>query len=142
MNEQSPKQPAEPYVFVSFDQADASKVREEVAWLKSEGISFWPDEAVASGEAEKGDLKNALDDAAKVLFYVSNASLASDACRREVAMASLRGLEILQVFLEEGGLTEEVQDSHHLGRVFQMDESAAHRSELVRALKEQVLARG
>lgn len=142
MNDQSPKQPAKPYVFVSYDQADASKVREEVSWLQSEGISFWSDEAVASGEAETKDHDNALEDAAKVLFYVSNASLASDACRREVAMASLKGLEILQVFLEEGGLTEEVRHSHHLGRVFQTDGSAAHRSELARALKEQVLARG
>lgn len=73
---------------------------------------------------------------------VSNASLASDDCGREVALASLRGLEILQVFLEEGGLKDEVRDSHHLGRAFQTDASTAHRSELARALKEQVLARG
>ncbi len=138
MNEQSPKQAGEAFVFVSYDRADAAKVREEVEWLRNEGISFRYDEAVATGEGTDKELADALEDAVKVLFFVSDASMASNACRREIAFASLRGLEILQVFLDEGGLTDDIRQDHHLGRVFQTDGNAAHRAELSRALKEPV----
>jgi|TARA_Y100000310_G_scaffold341149_3_gene439363 hypothetical protein len=138
MNEQSANQAEEPYVFVTYDGADATKVQEEIEWLQSDGVSFWSKESVAGEEVKSEELADALENAVKVLFFVSSASMDSDDCRREVAFASLRGLEVLQVFLEEGGLTQEIRDSHHLGRVYQVDGSAAHRSELSRALKEPV----
>ncbi|HJN53067.1 MAG: toll/interleukin-1 receptor domain-containing protein [Pseudomonadales bacterium] len=138
MSEQPPKQSKEPYVFVSYARTDASKVQEEIAWLQSEGIRLWYDESADPGEFQPEDLADALEDAQKVLFYVTDAAMESDVCRREIAFASLRGLEILQVFLDEGGLTDEVRDDHHLGRVFQADASGGHRSELALALKEPV----
>jgi len=138
MNEQSPDQADDPYVFVSYDKSDASKVREEIAWLRSEGINFWYKEGAAYREIPSEDLGEVLNGALKVLFFVSEASMASETCRRDVAFSSLRGLEILQVFLDEGGLTDDIRDNQHLGRVFQSGGNAAHRTELARALKERI----
>ena len=138
MSEQTPDEAREPYVFVTYAQADGPRVQEELAWLKGQGINFAYDETVASGDADPDDFAYALEGAVKLLFFVSDAAMASEECRREIAFGSLKGLEVLQVFLDEGGLTDDIRNDQHLGRAYQVDGDATHRNELAVALKERV----
>ena len=91
----------ESYTYVCYASTDADVVHGEISWLQQQGLKLWYDGSLDRDEIKPESIANAIESAARVLYYVSKASLASDFCRREMEYARLRGAVIVRVILEE-----------------------------------------
>lgn len=74
----------EPYVFVCYAHKDADKVYADLRQVNSQGIHVWYDEGISAGSAWRGEIATAIKGASRFLFYISEMSLASSHCLREV----------------------------------------------------------
>lgn len=106
---------SEPYVFVCYAHKDEAAVYPEIKWLHEQGINVWYDEGVEPGTIWRSEIGEAVENAAHVLFYISNNSLTSDHCSREINYALDQSRNILPVYLEEVDLTADLRMG--LGRV-------------------------
>ena len=106
---------SEPYVFVCYAHKDEAAVYPEIKWLHEQGINVWYDEGVEPGTMWRSEIGEAVENAAHVLFYISNNSLTSDHCSREINYALDQSRNILPVYLEEVDLTADLRMG--LGRV-------------------------
>lgn len=93
------------YVFVCYAHEDSKVVYPEIGWLKENGVNIWYDEGISPGENWRAAIGRSLDNAGRVLFYISPKSLASDHCNREVNLALDEGKEIIPVYLQATELT-------------------------------------
>lgn len=98
----------EPYVFVCYAHLDAAAVYPDIAWLRDQGINIWYDEGISAGAIWRQKLAEAIEGAAKFLYFISSDSLKSDHCNREIYYAVDKGIEIVPVYLEEAQLTPEL----------------------------------
>lgn len=99
----------EPYVFACYAHKDAAVVYADLVELKDNGVNIWYDEGIPAGSAWRGEIAAAITGASKFLFYISEASLKSTHCLREVDYAINHDQEILPVYLEECGLPAELE---------------------------------
>ncbi len=106
---------SEPYVFVCYAHKDEAAVYPEIKWLQEQGINVWYDEGVKPGTIWRSEIGEAVENAAHVLFYISNNSLTSDHCSREINYALDQRRNILPVYLEDVDLTADLRVG--LGRV-------------------------
>jgi pimeloyl-ACP methyl ester carboxylesterase len=97
-----------PYVFVCYAHNDEDVVYPEIAWLREHGINIWYDEGISAGKVWRRELAEVIQGAAKILYYISNASLQSEHCNREVNYALDKGIEIVPVYMDESELTPEL----------------------------------
>jgi tetratricopeptide (TPR) repeat protein len=99
----------EPYVFVCYAHKDSDSVYADLMQIHSNGIHLWYDEGISAGSSWRGDIATAIKGAAKFLFYISETSLASSHCLREVDYALSNDIEILPVYLDDSGLPGELE---------------------------------
>ena len=104
----------DPYVFVCYAHDDEDVVFPEMAWLHEQGINLWYDEGISAGRIWREEIGDAIKGASKVLYYISESSLASEHCDREINYA-LDHTSVLPVYLEEIALTTDLEVG--LGRV-------------------------
>ncbi len=71
-------------------------------------MHLWYDEGISAGSSWRGDIATAIKGAAKFLFYISESSLASSHCLREVDYALSNDIEIIPVYLDDSGLPGEL----------------------------------
>ncbi len=94
---------------------DEGVVFPEMAWLHEQTINLWYDEGISAGRIWREEIGNAIKGASKVLYYISEASLASDHCDREINFALDHHKSVLPVYLEDVALTTDLEVG--LGRV-------------------------
>ena len=97
----------DPYVFVCYAHADED-VYPELRWLQDQGINIWYDEGISAGKVWRAEIAEAIQLAAKFLYYVSQTSLQSEHCNREVHYALDKGIDIVPVYLDGSELTPEL----------------------------------
>ena len=88
-----------PYVFVCYAHDDAEAVYAEIGWLNESGVNVWYDQGVRPGHEWSEELATAIEGCARVIYFVTPNSVASEHCRRELSFAQDEGREIVSVHL-------------------------------------------
>lgn len=99
----------EPFVFVCYAHSDSSAVYSDLVLLNQEGINVWYDEGISAGKSWREEIATAIKGASKLIFYISDASLKSAHCLREVDYALNHEIEIIPVYLDECRLPGELE---------------------------------
>ena len=124
----------EPYVFVCYAHDDAEVVYAELSLARQRGTHIWYDEGISAGHIWRAEIADAIEGAAKVLFYISKASVASDHCRREIHYALDKGLAIVPVYLEQVTLPGDLEMGLSLVQALHRRNDANYLDHLLRAL--------
>jgi tetratricopeptide (TPR) repeat protein len=98
----------EPHVFVCYAHKDSDSVYSDLMQVHAKGIHLWYDEGISAGSSWRGEIATAIKGATKFLFYISESSLASSHCLREVDYALSNDIEIIPVYLDDSGLPGEL----------------------------------
>ena len=77
----------EAYVFVCHAHEDSTIVYPEINWLHEQGVNLWYDEGISAGKNWRAAIGDSLLGASRVLFYISERSLKSIHCNREINLA-------------------------------------------------------
>ncbi len=112
---------SESYVFVSYAHADDARVYPLLEDLRARDFNIWYDEGIEPGESWREELATAIEDATRVIYFVSSRSVNSRNCIKEINFALSRDVPITLVYLEAVTLPSALEFS--LG-----DEQAIHLS--------------
>lgn len=99
----------ESYVFVCYAHKDSDRVYADLTRLNDAGINLWYDEGIAAGSSWRAEIAGAIQGASKLLFFISEASLVSSHCLREVDFAVNHDIEIIPVYLDDSVLPPELE---------------------------------
>lgn len=91
-------------VFVSYSHDDARRVLPVIDRLRAQGLDVWFDEELTPGVDWSEELARTIEACDVCLFFISNASVQSTVCEREVSLAVRRDRQVLPVYLEEASL--------------------------------------
>ncbi len=98
-----------PYVFVCYAHADTATVYPEIAWLNEQGVQVWYDQGIEPGSNWRSTIGDALLGASHVLFFISESSLASAHCNREIHLALDEETNVIPIYLKEVELTSDLK---------------------------------
>lgn len=97
----------EKYIFVSYARRDAERVLPILEKMDRSGFRIWYDVGIAAGSPSYFKvLEDRLSYCDVVMYFVSEASVSSLYCRREIEYAVRREKTILPVYLEETTLRD------------------------------------
>ena len=99
---------SESYVFVCYAHKDSDRVYADLTQLNDAGINLWYDEGIPAGSSWRAEIAGAIQSASRLLFFISEASLVSSNCLREVDFAINHDIEILPVYLDNSALPAEL----------------------------------
>lgn len=90
------------YAFISYSSQQQHRLNQVKEYLTSNGISFWsaPDD-IPIGSKYSEVIKRAIEDAACVLFLLSDRSQNSTYCKLEIALAVKLGKTVIPIQLED-----------------------------------------
>lgn len=90
----------EKFIFISYAHKDSDRVLKILEKLVENGYRIWYDDGIAPGSEWPEDIAQHLDSCAVFMAFVTNNSIASDNCRREVTFALNRRKPFLGILLE------------------------------------------
>ena len=128
----------EPFVFVCYAHEDAAVVYPELAWLHDHGVNVWYDEGISAGRIWREEIGDAIKGASHVLYYISESSLASDHCDREINFALDQRKNLLPVYLEEVALTTDLEVGLSRVQALHRNQDASYQQHLLNALGQTV----
>jgi tetratricopeptide (TPR) repeat protein len=99
----------ESYMFVCYAHSDSKTVYADLIELRDKGINLWYDEGISAGKSWRAEIATAIAGTSKLIFFISEASLHSVHCLREVDYALNHDLEIIPVYLEDVKLSGELE---------------------------------
>ncbi|MFT7652046.1 MAG: tetratricopeptide (TPR) repeat protein [Candidatus Azotimanducaceae bacterium] len=99
----------EPYVFVCYAHEDKAIVYPEIAWLREQGINIWYDEGISAGKVWRAEIARALGGASQILLYISQRSIDSSHCDREINFSLDHEKRIVPVYLELTKLSDDLE---------------------------------
>lgn len=105
MDNVTPYEGSEPYIFLSYAHADSAAVMAVAARLQEVGCRVWYDGGIEVGSEWPEYIAAHLEGAAVMLAFLSNAYVRSDNCRKEMHFAQTRKISTVNIFLEETALT-------------------------------------
>ena len=89
-----------PYVFISYSHRDSERVLEIISALNDRKLRLWYDEGIPAGSDWPKNIELHMRGCAAVLFFLSEAALASPNCYSEISTAVRTGKPVLTVPLE------------------------------------------
>ena len=98
-----------PYVFICWSHRDQDSVYAEMQRLQADGVNVWYDEGIRPDTEWTADIAQAINDCAQFLFFVSNNSVQSKHCRRELHYAMSRNNHVTVVYLEPTELPDQLE---------------------------------
>ena len=90
----------EKYIFISYAHKDSDRVLKILERLTQAGYRIWYDDGIAPGSEWPEDIAQHLNGCAVFMAFVSENSIASANCRREVTFALSRQKDFLGIILE------------------------------------------
>ena len=90
-----------PFIFVSYAHKDSREVFDLIEKLAARGYRIWYDEGIEPGSEWPENIANHLLRAEMVLAMITNDSMDSVNCRREINYAMSKGKPLLSVVLEK-----------------------------------------
>lgn len=124
----------EPYVFVCYAHDDGEIIYPELHWLRQQGTNLWYDEGISAGENWRSAIGNSLLGASHILFYISERSLESDHCNREINLALDEGKAIVPVYLIDIELTTDLKVGLNRVHALHRAQDASYHQHLLNAL--------
>ena len=126
----------ESYAFACYSHQDADSVYADLREMGSHGINLWYDEGISAGSSWRAEIAAAISGAKHFIFFISEKSLKSSHCLREVDYALNHDIEILPIYMEECSLPAELDLV--LGRVQALfrKEDSRYMEHLLEALQE------
>ncbi len=100
-----PYEGEEKYIFVSYCHKDSEKVFPVVERLAKEGYRVWYDEGINPGTEWPEIIAQHLNNCTVCMAFISQSSLESHNCRREINFALLKKKPLISVVLEEVSLS-------------------------------------
>lgn len=91
---------SEKYIFVSYAHRDSERVLHIVEKLMENGYRVWYDEGIVPGSEWPEDIATHLNNCAVCLAFISNNSMESANCRREITFALSKQKPFLGIVLE------------------------------------------
>ncbi len=125
----------EPCIFVCYAHEDSDVVYPEMAWLHEQGLNLWYDEGISAGKNWRAAIGDSLLGASHVLFYISEHSLQSDHCNREINLALDEGKDVIPVYLEDVELTSDLKVGLNRVHALYRDQDASYQQHLLNAFR-------
>lgn len=127
---------ADPYLFVSYSHLDRTQVYREMMWLYEAGFNMWYDEGIHLGSVWRESVANALAESSGCLFFLTQNSVVSDTCIREIHFALEEGLQVYSVRLDDTTLPRQLKFSLSDRQALVRDhyDEASYREQLTHAL--------
>ena len=91
----------EPFIFISYAHKDSAQVLKVLSYLRSRGLRIWYDDGIAPGSELPEYIATHLDKAEAVISFITENSVNSPNCRREITFALSRNKPFVSVFLEK-----------------------------------------
>lgn len=92
---------SEDYIFVSYAHNDRERVFDVLHELEKNGYRFWYDEGIAPGTEWAEDIARHLQDSSAVMAFITETSVNSDNCRREITYALAKNKPVIGIILEK-----------------------------------------
>ena len=89
------------YVFASYCHEDASRVYPCIEHMAREGYRIWFDEGIIPGDEWQETIADRLAGCDVFVAFITENSMASHNCRREINFAVQRGKTIISLFLDD-----------------------------------------
>lgn len=124
----------EPYVFVCYSHADSAVVYPEMRWLQAQGVHLWYDAGISGGAVWRAEIADAIRGAARLVVYLSKASIASTHCLREIDYALDQGVPVLPVYLDDVALPSGLDLSLNRVQALRRAGTSAYQTTLLDAL--------
>ena len=124
----------QPYVFVCYAHEDSALVYPEMVWLREQGTNLWYDEGISAGKNWRGAIGDALLEASHILFYITERSLKSDHCNREMNLALDEGKDVIPIYLEDVELTSDLKVGLNRVQALHRSQDASYQQHLLNAL--------
>ena len=96
----------DPFVFVSYAQADWSEVEQIVIGLKRKMCRIWYDEGLTPGDSWNDDLARHIKECSCFIVFLSATSMSSPYVRSEINYAIAKGRKITPVLLDRSEMPE------------------------------------
>ena len=128
----------EPCIFVCYAHEDSDTVYPEMAWLCEQGLNLWYDEGISAGKNWRAAIGDSLLGASHVLFYISERSLKSDHCNREINLALDESKDVIPIYLEDVELTSDLKVGLSRVHALHRDQDASYQQHLLNALGQSV----
>ena len=125
---------SEPYVFVCHAHVDEAIVYPEMRWLQEQGIKLWYDAGISGGTVWRDESADAIRGATKLLVYLSQASVTSPHCLREIDYALDHGVNVLPVYVDDVKLQSGVDLALSRVQALHRSNTPEYRSQLLAAL--------
>jgi pimeloyl-ACP methyl ester carboxylesterase len=124
----------EPFTFVIYAHADKKIVYPEIQRLSDQGFRLWYDEGIPAGKNWRASTGDYLLGAHRVLFYISQHSLGSDHCNREINLALDEGKQVIPIYLEDVGLTSDLKIGLNRVQALHPEQDVNYQQHLLNAL--------
>ena len=96
-----------PYLFVSYSHKNSEAVLATASRLNQEQFRVWYDEGIPAGNDWPDSVEQHLRRCAKVLFFRSADSLASENCFSEISTAHILGIPVVVIALDDTACSKE-----------------------------------
>ena len=126
----------ESFIFVCYSHEDDESVYADLNELDNHGINLWYDEGISAGSSWRAEIAAAISGAKQFIFFISEKSLKSSHCLREVDYALNHDIEIIPVYLEECSLPPELDLVLNRVHALFRSKDARYLEHLIGALKE------
>ncbi len=91
-------------VFVSYSHSDGERVQQVITALRARGWNIWFDEQLTPGLDWNDELARTIETCAFCIFFITEASVHSAVCERELTLAVRHGRNVLPVYLDDAEL--------------------------------------
>ncbi|HKJ15960.1 MAG TPA: TIR domain-containing protein, partial [Xanthomonadales bacterium] len=126
---------AEAYVFACYAHVDSGMVFDDLVQLNNQGVNIWYDEGIQAGSSWRAEIASAITGASKFLFFISEASLASAHCLREVDYALSNNIPIIPIYLDESKLPPELDLALNRVQALFRNDDSRYQDHLLEALR-------
>ena len=100
-----PYEGSEPYIFISYSHRDTDRVMPVIRVLQENGYRVWYDEGIDPGSEWPESIAQHLNGSTVCIFFISENSLQSNNCKREVNFALSKNKGFLSIALEPVEMT-------------------------------------
>ena len=104
-----PYEGKEDYIFISYAHKDTEMIIPILKFLQREGFRIWYDEGIALGSEWPEDIAAHLAKSKVCLAFISQDSLKSNNCRREINFALSKNKDFLSIILKPVNMTPGVE---------------------------------
>lgn len=96
-------------IFVSYSHKDTQKVLPVIILLREAGLDVWYDDQLTPGVDWNEQIAEAIKKCVVCLYFVSESSVLSPVCEREVGLAIRRNRHVLPIYLEDVELSPQLE---------------------------------